>query len=135
MITMMMIVIMSGNGNSDDITISTSSLSSPFVHNVPCMSNSTYEGTIRCTSPKSGCKRFISDGVFSMDDIAILRAIATKALKTRSDNDVGGPTIIDINTGYMRDTIGLKNLFAGETQVFDDVDFSHYGRIIKKLKG
>ena len=46
----------------------------------------------------------------------------------------GGPTILDINTGYIRDTDGLINLFVGNTAVFSDEDFAHYGRIITTLK-
>ena len=47
---------------------------------------------------------------------------------------LGGPTILDINTGYIRDTIGLENLFSRSQSTYSSEDFSHYGAIIKKLK-
>ena len=47
---------------------------------------------------------------------------------------LGGPTILDINTGYIRDSAGLDNLFVREQQLFTAEDFEHYGNIIRKLK-
>ena len=134
MMVMMMMMMMTSSDNSEVLS-SSSSLSSPYIADTPCMSNKTYEGADVCTSPSLGCRRFISDGVFSLQDVDRLKAIARKALNARSSVNIGGPTIIDINTGYIRDsTNGLKNLFAGDKQLYDDADFSHYGRIIKKLK-
>ncbi len=46
----------------------------------------------------------------------------------------GGPTILDINTGYIRDSNGLDNLFNRDEQFFSAKDFENYGNIIKKLK-
>jgi hypothetical protein len=48
-----------------------------------------------------------------------------------------GPTILDINTGYLRDTDGLDNLFHTEMKknsIYSVDDFTHYGNIIRKLK-
>ena len=47
---------------------------------------------------------------------------------------IGGPTILDINTGYIRDSQGLDNLFVKSNDIYSSEDFAHYGRIIQKLK-
>ena len=47
----------------------------------------------------------------------------------------GGPTILDINTGYIRDSLGLQNLFVNPNDIYSPDDFSAYGSIILKLKG
>ncbi len=48
--------------------------------------------------------------VFDTPAIQSLLDIAKKGMKQRSS--IGGPTILDINTGYIRDSLGLENLFA-----------------------
>jgi hypothetical protein len=58
---------------------------------------------------------------------------------------LGGPTILDINTGYIRDSAGLDNLFNSGSgsggsgggsggEVYTEADFAHYGRIIHTLR-
>jgi hypothetical protein len=49
-------------------------------------------------------------------------------------DDAGGPTILDINTGFLRDTNGMQNLFMENSDIFSSEDFEHYGSIIKRLK-
>lgn len=49
-------------------------------------------------------------------------------------SSLGGPTILDINTGFIRDTAGLDNLFMQKNAIFTEDDFSHYGYIIKTLR-
>jgi hypothetical protein len=80
------------------------------------------------------CGRRIMDGIFTEEDISKLHSIVKKGMATREKQ--GGPCILDINTGYIRDTMGLDNLFTvdNENAVFSDEDFAHYGRIIQTLK-
>jgi hypothetical protein len=80
------------------------------------------------------CGQIIQDGLFSDDDVSSLRAIAEKGMSNRVAT--GGPTILDINTGYIRDTNGLQNLFenASISGEFTEDEFTKYGRIINKLK-
>lgn len=78
------------------------------------------------------CGRKVVDGIFSSQDIEQLHQIVKKGMSYRES--LGGPTILDINTGYIRDSAGLENLFSRSQAVFSDDDFSHYGRIIFKLK-
>ncbi len=78
------------------------------------------------------CGRRIVDGIFTSDDMNKLHEIVKKGMSFRES--LGGPTILDINTGYIRDSAGLDNLFTKGTDIFSEEDFAHYGRIISKLK-
>ena len=41
---------------------------------------------------------------------------------------------MDINTGYIRDSNGLENLFKRDADIYSETDFGNYGRIINELK-
>jgi hypothetical protein len=84
------------------------------------------------TCHPNNCGRRVVDEVFSNEDIEKLHYIAEKGMSSRPS--LGGPTILDINTGYIRDTAGMENLFMKSQAVYSDDDFGHYGRIIAKLK-
>jgi hypothetical protein len=62
-----------------------------------------------CLVPEEKCGRRVIDGVFSPSDVQPLLEIAKKGMRQRES--IGGPTILDINTGYIRDSLGLENLF------------------------
>ena len=81
------------------------------------------------------CSRHVLDGVFVDDDIKALHTIAKKGMSSRGMSQ-GGPTILDINTGFIRDSKGLENLFTRDasSKIFTDEDFGVYGKIITKLK-
>ena len=81
---------------------------------------------------KNNCGRRIADNLFEPEDISNLLSIAQKGLALRAA--VGGPTIVDINTGFIRDSEGIENMFARSEEVYTPSDFSVYGAIIKKLK-
>lgn len=85
-----------------------------------------------CPTFNQQCARALYDDVFSDEDITLLRQIALKGMSSRPA--LGGPTILDINTGYIRDTEGVENLFAKENLIYTDEDFAQYGRIIRQLK-
>jgi hypothetical protein len=80
----------------------------------------------------SACGRRVADGLFQDEDIANLARIVKKGMSQRSSD--GGPTILDINTGFIRDTNGIENLFMRSESVYSDDDFAHYGEIIRRLK-
>lgn len=86
----------------------------------------------KCKIPRNTCSRNIIDGIFSNADVEDLLMIAHKGMNRRID--VGGPTILDINTGYIRDSEGLDNLFNIPNDMFTPDDFSRYAKIIQKLK-
>jgi hypothetical protein len=102
-----------------------------------------YSAYIECKIPEdpnnkclpSSCSRHVMDGVFEESDIIALHEIAKKGMSSRGPSQ-GGPTILDINTGFVRDTKGLENLFTRDEtdRIFTDDDFAHYGKIITKLR-
>ena len=121
--------------SSVEIVSSEETLSSPWILTKTCLSNNNYEGSYHCTHPTS-CGRYLLDEFVDTYDVDRLRDIAQKGLEYRNEGGTpaAGPTIIDINTGYIRDSNGLINAFANDNNIFDVADFDHYGRIIKKLK-
>lgn len=78
------------------------------------------------------CGRKVIDGLFTDIEIKSLLDIADKGMSQRQTR--GGPTILDINTGYIRDTAGLENLFQKENDIYTSADFSNYAAIISRLK-
>jgi len=78
------------------------------------------------------CARHVTDGLFTESDIERLHLIVEKGMSQRPS--LGGPTILDINTGYVRDTMGLENLFSRKDDLYSVEDFEHYGSVIMKLK-
>mmetsp|Transcript_23611 Transcript_23611/g.40121 ORF Transcript_23611/g.40121 Transcript_23611/m.40121 type:complete len:333 (-) Transcript_23611:170-1168(-) len=92
-----------------------------------------------CPNFLSDCSRAVLDNKFRAEDITALHAIAAKGMGAR--DKIGGPTILDINTGFLRDSAGLVNLFSAEAAranhgegLLIAEDFEVYGRIIKQLK-
>ena len=102
------------------------------VEDVPCSSRFDSAATgVGCLT--TTCRRKVVDGIFSGDDIDALLEIAKKGLDKR-EGVRGGPSIVDINTGYIRDSNGLVNMFASDESVYTSEDFRVYGSIIKRLK-
>lgn len=102
-----------------------------------------YSASVECKIEEAGengclptsCSRHVMDGVFEEADITALHKIAEKGMSSRGPS-LGGPTILDINTGFVRDTKGLENLFTRDeaNKIFTEDDFAHYGKIITKLR-
>jgi hypothetical protein len=53
--------------------------------------------------------------LFDLEDVLALRKIAEKGMAVRPR--LGGPTIVDLNTGFIRDTSGLINIYKQGLQV------------------
>lgn len=114
-------------GESSPLVI-TAQTQSSFEEVIPCrLSEVEYVG---CAAAQ--CKRRVFDGLFSEKDIVLLTDIAKKGMNIREN--IGGPTILDINTGFIRDSIGLDNLFTKANEVYDANDFGHYNKIINQLR-
>ena len=99
-----------------------------FMHNVSCL----YEYTESPSCKPMACARSVVDGLFSSEDISNLLSIVKKGMSQRLD--LGGPTILDINTGYIRDSAGIENLFLKENLIYNESDFHNYASIINRLK-
>jgi len=104
---------------------------------LPCIDPTMFvDDTISSDCRCEYCGRRVIDGAFSDSDVSKLHEIVTKAMSHRPVQN-NGPTILDINTGYLRDTDGLDNLFHKEMKknsIYSVDDFTHYGNIIRKLK-
>ena len=88
----------------------------------------------------SKCARKVVDGLFSESQVSRLVAIVDKALALRDAASAGkggsgGPSIFDLNTGFIRDSHGLDNIFQTKhNDVFTAEDFDLYGDVIRTLK-
>lgn len=82
----------------------------------------------------SECMRIVMDGEVEQEKVAHLLDMAKRGMGSRSEDGIGGPTIMDINTGYIRDTNGLDNLFAAENKIVTERDFQTYSEVIHRLK-
>ena len=100
--------------------------------------NIYYVKNVSCMTPlifhQNNCARIVLDNLFHAEDVLALKALAEKGMDVRPS--IGGPTILDLNTGYLRDTDGLINLFNDDSyaDVITTADFDLYRRIIGKLK-
>lgn len=104
-----------------------------YFRNVSCLSFSKkVKGSPKCMPQSDHCGRKVIDGLFTDSEIQSLHDIASKGMSQRPV--LGGPTILDINTGYIRDTAGLENLFQKENDIYSSADFSNYAAIISRLK-
>lgn len=104
---------------------------------LPCKTHDSISGSMGRCLPQQ-CSRLVKDDIFAEEDIEKLKTLANKGYATRGvdGKGEGGPTILDINTGYIRDSAGLENLFSREDSemIFTEEDFAVYGRIISGLK-
>jgi hypothetical protein len=98
------------------------------VWNVTCLTNYS---KICPYFPPGSCARIVMDEIFTQTEIQNLHEIAKKGMANKT---LGGPTILDINTGFVRDSSGLENLFVNENTIFSPSDFEIYGQIIRRLK-
>jgi hypothetical protein len=75
----------------------------------------------------------VLDGLFSEQDIRTLHEIAVKGMSLRPNP--GGPTILDINTGFLRDSNGMTNIYnKPHNLLFEPHEFETYKRIQLTLK-
>lgn len=110
----------------------TSELTEPIVQEVRCRAMSDEGSAANGCWPNQNCRRKIIDGLFTQEEVHKLIEIADKGYTLRPR--LGGPTIVDINTGFIRDSAGLNNMFGTEEDIFTSDDFTHYGNIIRRLK-
>lgn len=134
MILLLFLIIFDGvvcGGKTEKVIGADFKIDVPFLHNTSsCLGRSNVNKNPSCYSRH--CARTVIDGLFSDTDINNLREIARKGMGQRVS--VGGPTILDINTGYVRDSAGMENLFADANSLFLESDFDVYGSIVNKLK-
>jgi len=114
----------------------TTKLETAWSKEVPCAQVS--DGKDGCKPTR--CSRQVVDGLFSEEEILKLLSISERALalrdaESRKAGGSGGPSIFDLNTGFIRDSHGLDNIFFSRNlDLFSEEDFRSYGQIIHKLK-
>lgn len=62
-----------------------------------------------CHKIGGACGRAVKDNFVTADEVAQLREIAEIGMANRSR--LGGPTIMDVNTGFVKDGDGLVNIY------------------------
>ena len=80
----------------------------------------------RCI-PKE-CPRVVIDDFITPAEVTELLRIVDIGMAYSSESaKAGGPTIMDLNTGYLRDTLELKNIYSsGSKPGFTAADFAFY---------
>ncbi|CAM9155137.1 unnamed protein product, partial [Phaeothamnion confervicola] len=80
------------------------------------------------------CRRLAIPDFANAEVIDALRNIATKGMHGRSDS--GGPTILDINSGFLRDGDGIVNLYSGDraTDLFSRDEFTLYRDVTDAIR-
>ena len=108
-----------------------------FLYNRTCISEEIPKN-MGCVAKNNNCGIRIVDGIFTVEECNLLTNIAQKGFSVR--DNAPGPSILDINTGYIRDSSnGLENLYRSislgiRKEIFHGDDFAHYFQIINKLK-
>ena len=124
-----------GGGSLKMVAPRLPALEEPRRWTVPCSSQYAEDagGLRRGCHPEGECKRVVQDGFVNAQEVAQLRAIAAKGMAGRPS--LGGPTIMDINTGYVRDDQGVVNLFdEKQPPRFEQADFTLYKAVIERIR-
>uniref|UniRef100_M4BJF2 Uncharacterized protein n=1 Tax=Hyaloperonospora arabidopsidis (strain Emoy2) TaxID=559515 RepID=M4BJF2_HYAAE len=85
--------------------------------NVSCTSTLDPEQLVPGCHLPSGtmCGRVVMDNFVKPGQVTQLREIAEIGMESRSK--IGGPTIMDINTGFVRNSEGLVNIYQPERRI------------------
>ena len=85
---------------------------------------------------RRACRRIVIDDFASKEEIDRLRLLAEKgASKASPDAIKGGPTIVDVNTGFVRDPNGVTNLYEGPNVLrFDRDELETYRRVMERIR-
>eukprot|EP00939_MAST-03C_sp_MAST-3C-sp1_P001947 g1947.t1 len=115
--------------------------------NIPCHADSyrpeTKEGEEkgRGCYPASTCLRVMIDDFADVAEVERLRDIAFEGMRFSANPTKatrGGPTIMDINSGFVRDPYGIRNMYEETTSsdrpAFTSEDFALYERIVERVR-
>ncbi|RLN49273.1 hypothetical protein BBJ29_007499 [Phytophthora kernoviae] len=111
--------------------------------NVTCSMHNESSGFVPgCHHSGNECGRAMKDNFITPEQVDQLREIAESGMANRSK--LGGPTIMDINTGFVRDSDGLVNIYQPERNFpnenkagvarFTKKQFDLYRRVVKKIR-
>ena len=119
-----------------------------YSRSTPCSSDYTRttvplpDGTSKPNHPfvpgchPTSCSRHVFDDFVSPADVARLRSMAERAIEAaRGGGGRPGPTIVDVNSGYMRDDEGLANMYEGnEGGLFSSEEYAFYRDTIERIR-
>jgi hypothetical protein len=96
----------------------------------------TYEPYVEgCHPPKGaarGCQRFAVHNFVSEEAVQRLISIAERGMQDASND--AGPTIFDVNSGYVRDTSRLFNIYDAGSVTFSKEDYQFYLETVERIK-
>ncbi|ETV93480.1 hypothetical protein, variant 1 [Aphanomyces invadans] len=99
--------------------------------NVTC--SNQYKPFVQGCHKRTKCGRALKDNFVSPAVVDALRGIADHGMQGRST--LGGPTIMDINTGYVKDGNGLINLYRQDPPVqFTTAQYTLYRDTIEAIR-
>ena len=83
------------------------------------------------------CNRMVFDDFLDEEGVAKLRSMAERAIEAgRGNGGRPGPTIVDINSGFLRDDEGLEMIYEGEegSDIFTKEEYEFYGDVIERIR-
>ena len=83
----------------------------------------------------TACARHVVDGFVSEEDARRLVGFVDRAVARRPRP--GGPTIVDVNSGFVRDWQGLYNMYRGnasERAQFSREEYELYGGTVERIR-
>ena len=96
----------------------------------------TNKGFVEGCHPKV-CNRLIYDDFLDEKGVTKLTNMANKAINAgRGGGERPGPTIVDINSGFMRDDEGLVMIYEGAEgeALFTAEEYKFYGDVIERIR-
>jgi len=117
------------------LTLPASELEAPWEDSVKCISGS-YPETVTGCSPFDTCKRKVVDNFVGAEDLSTLLSMVRRGMA--ASPATGGPTIMDINSGFLYDNQGLVNIYEShrghEPIAFSAEEFEVYGALFDKVR-
>ena len=119
------------------------SLPSPDVDiTVDCSQDYIHSSSSSSSCLPTICRRLIYDDFLSPPDVSLLLALAEKAISAGRPSvpRVPGPTIVDINSGYLRDSLGLVNMYSNAGSVdlasnlFSQSEYDFYRSVVDRIR-
>ena len=119
------------------LLISTASHVSAESHRVIGKDDGGFEIRTPCSRKNAGqCGRAVLDDFVSSEEVSALHGIASQGMKGASEDL--GPLIMDINTGYVFGSAGLRNIYTaavGSRISFDEQQYALYRDVVMRVRG
>ena len=99
--------------------------------------SNSYEPSLPQSCVPKRCGRALLDSFITPTQVLELRNIAEKGMAGRDDS--GGPTIMDINSGFVKDGAGLTNIYYNKSnsaprRIFTSEEYLLYKNVVEKVR-